>query len=156
MSNDHKHGPPVRIDPEKIPPIRPARVDPERLAPLPEALQELKPHCALCDKPGSVWHLRTPHKDGADAYDFLCSLCLLYRTSWGRQNKRQIQRVVKGIEDHGGFVFERRRKNRLARLEDADRIAGAIVLTSRMFDLQDRKARFEEYLRASEGSGDRE
>lgn len=67
---------------------------------------------------------------------FVCALCLLYKTKWGKSNRKGIDRVIKAVEEHGKFKF-RRHKKKLFHCSNADQILWSINFTSQMFDAED-------------------
>lgn len=68
----------------------------------------------------------------------VCSWCFLYESFWGRPVRRHLDALISEIEVGMGKMFERSADARLIRCEDADRVLGAVVLSSRLFRVRDR------------------
>ena len=107
-------------------------IDPGTIRPLPKAMQGIG--CAVCNRVQSVWertHVRTQQSG-----DPVCSLCWMYETGWGKDNKEALSEFVSEVEDSLSALFKKTEDAKLERCEDADRIMSALVLTTRMFKLK--------------------
>lgn len=113
----------------------PLEVDPACLHPLPQAMWDIS--CHICDKRQARWEYHSePHaqKKGEP----VCAVCWLYDSIWGEGKKSDIDVFIRAVETEASTRFERV-DGRLSMCRDADRILGAIVLTSKMFAIQRRK-----------------
>lgn len=96
---------------------------------LPRQLQNA--HCCECDKPQAKWELtRAQQGEG-----FICSLCMLYETRWGEENKTQLLEFVDAVVEYTGKPIMMD-NGRIVNLEDADRIFGAIVAENKVTSLR--------------------
>lgn len=101
----------------------------KELRPLPKAMWDTA--CAQCNRRQSCWTIET---------NPICSTCYLYSSAWSQTNRTGIDSLIAEVEASVGKMFERDVDGRLARAGDADRILGAIVLTSRLFEVQNKVA----------------
>lgn len=62
---------------------------------------------------------------------YLCALCLLYDSAWGRQARESIEEAVRQVEATREKEFESDDSNRLVVPKDADDVLGVIVLSRR-------------------------
>lgn len=114
--------------------VRPPRfifLDPRLLQPLPQSLWGIS--CDRCDKRQSVWEvfgLDAPR--GTKKGDPMCSLCWLYESAWGKDNRESIDLMVNAVEREKGEEFRRTEDGRLWSCRDADRILGSIATVSRI------------------------
>lgn len=93
------------------------------LSPLPKHLWES--NCILCDKRQARWTVRavaTPV--------FICSLCLLYGTTWGAANQSQALHIQTEIERSRPAPFPMQ-DGKLRDCADADSVMGVLVLVER-------------------------
>lgn len=96
---------------------------------LPRQLQNVT--CCECDKPRAKWELvRAPQGEG-----FTCSLCMLYKTRWGDDNAAHLLAFVDAVMEHTGQPI-RMDHGRIVKIEDADRIFGAIVAENKVTALR--------------------
>lgn len=100
-------------------------LDPELLRPLPPSLWGHA--CSECDKRQSVWELPSEARKGAP----VCSLCWLYETEWGKERREDIDGMIRAVEARTE-AFRKTDDGRLWSCRDADRILGAIAVTSRI------------------------
>jgi hypothetical protein len=63
----------------------------------------------------------------------------MYEYPWGISRKAKLSEFVEEVEKKRGIPFEYDDSGRLVLVEDADRIIGAIVMTSRVFQLRRRQ-----------------
>lgn len=102
--------------------------DPALITPLPKIL--LGSVCSQCDKTQAVWSLRRAYGDKP----FVCSLCVLYESSWGRAKKEALDAFIAEVEKtKTPFVRE---PNGHLTCSDADRVMFAIVLSNKMDSLR--------------------
>lgn len=106
-------------------------VSPERLRPLPKSMWDS--NCAKCDKRQSRWQFIPVDQDPRKGGLLMCSLCWLYESAWGERRRADIDEMVREVEVQSGEIFHRGKNGRLWSCRDADRILGAIAMTSRMF-----------------------
>jgi hypothetical protein len=130
--------------PDPAPPqegFPPLIVDPNRLFPLPQSMWDA--HCDHCDKRQSRWlfvpvemgppiEINVPGSTRAAGH-VICSLCWLYESEWGLKRREHIDAYIREVELESKAVFARAEDGRLWSCRDADRIMGAIALTSRIF-----------------------
>jgi hypothetical protein len=88
--------------------------------------------CMSCGKKQARWMFKPANRDGAVS---ICSLCWLYESVWGQNRREEIFKYVRAVEEEIGTAFLKD-KGRLIRVQDADRLLGALALESRMFQLQ--------------------
>jgi hypothetical protein len=111
---------------------KPLVIPPDRLRPLPENMWGTS--CDKCDKRQANWEYWSPKLPPTERRGYLvCSLCWLYRSDWGREHSADIAQYIALVEQSARVTFQRTANNQLLMCNDADRILGAIVLTSRMF-----------------------
>ena len=98
---------------------------------LPKQLQGTA--CSQCDKTQAKWELiRAPEGEG-----FICSLCMLYGTRWGEENVPHLLAFVNAVVEHTGrpILMDH---GRIVKVEEADRIFGAIVAENKVTSLRQR------------------
>ena len=88
-------------------------------------------HCCECDKPRAKWELLR----AAPGEGFICSLCMLYKTRWGEENEKQILEFVDAVVEYTGKPIKMN-EGRVVKLDDADRIFGAIVAENKVTSLR--------------------
>lgn len=93
------------------------------LTPLPRTLWQS--NCAVCDKTQARWTVR-----GVQPAVFICSLCLLYRTTWGKQNAAQVESIKAEVEKSRTEPFQMQGE-KLHNCADADSVLGVVVLIER-------------------------
>ena len=93
------------------------------LTPLPRTLWQS--NCALCDKTQARWTVR-----GVQPAVFICSLCLLYKTAWGKKNSAQVENVRTEVEKSRTEPFKVQ-DGKLHNCADADSVLGVVVLIER-------------------------
>jgi hypothetical protein len=111
--------------------MKPLYVNPDFLRPLPKPMWGTA--CSTCDKPHSRWSVQVAGGDPVPS----CSVCFLYDSFWGKPLRKSLDLMVTGVEVELGNVFARGEDGRVTRAEDADRVLGAIVMTSRLFRAHD-------------------
>jgi len=122
----------------------PLIIDTRFLRPLPKPMWQAT--CVNCDKRQSMWEMGPPSEPNP-----VCSLCFLYESQWAEKRKDEVHAMVRDVEAYSGDKFLRDRDNvTLLSPKDGDRILGALALTSRMFQLQDKM----EAVKEREGSDD--
>ena len=82
-------------------------------------------HCVKCDKLQARWGITLAR----DSTAFICGLCILYESEWGRSNPPLVPSTIAAIERNSErkFTFT---EGRLS-CKDADDVLGVIVLTER-------------------------
>lgn len=116
---------------------KPLILDTRYLRPLPKEMFDSA--CEHCDKRQSKWEMGPPD---SDERHILCSLCFLYESNWGKARVDQIHEIVDDVEKEMGTKFFRGADGKtLIACKDGDRILGALALTSRAFQLEDRMRR---------------
>lgn len=110
----------------------PIILDPSLMRPLPQSLWGIS--CEWCDKRQARWELFLPDMP-PDARKGLpvCSLCWLYESYWGEERRTDIDLLVEAVETEISQLFEKRSTGELLHCRDADRILGAVGVTSRIF-----------------------
>ena len=63
-------------------------------------------------------------------------MCFLYESEWSKDRIPSIGIFVREVEAKLDTMFPRAPADRLERCEDADRILGALVMSSRVFNLR--------------------
>lgn len=116
--------------------VKPLYVSGRFLRPLPQSMWDSA--CEKCDKRQAKWAF-TPADAPPGAGDYpLCSLCWLYESEWGKQRRDQIDAMIRDVEKTHDKIFQRAKGKKLWSCKDADSILGAIVMTSKMFEIQAR------------------
>jgi len=111
----------------------PIEVDPRLTRPLPQALWDYS--CHLCDKKQARWEVFSPDKPFPQKKGTpVCAICWLYESDWGKKRAADIEVFIRAVEDEASVRFLRQ-NGRLSMCRDADRIFGAIVMTSKMFEV---------------------
>ena len=111
----------------------PARdVNPKLLKPLPIPLRGIA--CCMCERTQSSWQTDWVTEDDDKVY--LCSLCVLYETDWGRLERASIEAVIMRMQKARNTTFEKDPSNRLTLSRDADDVLGVVVLASRVAKAQ--------------------
>jgi hypothetical protein len=110
--------------------MRPLIVDPSTIMPLPEAMWGS--NCSVCDRRQSRWEhvLDTSRRSGVRP---ICSLCWLYGSKWAEDNEEQLRVFVRAVHAARGGRLELDEKGRMTSIEQADRVMGSLVFTSRLF-----------------------
>lgn len=93
-------------------------------------------NCIVCDKPQARWEVRS-----GSAPAFLCGLCVLHETKWGKENQSLLNSVAGQIELHGNRKFERNPEGNLIHCKEADDLMGVVMLmdmTARRFPKEPR------------------
>jgi len=92
--------------------------------PLPQKLWGA--NCSLCDKPQSRWAILkvTPTPI------FLCGLCILHKSEWGKSNSPAVTSTVERIQATADRKFEMA-DGKLTRCSEADDVLGVIILVER-------------------------
>jgi hypothetical protein len=131
MSERHK----AFVDDPRIlqaPVHRPIFIDPSVIRPLPQSLWGI--YCDWCDKRQSKWELFLPEApSNARKGVAICSVCWLYESEWGKKLSEDIALFIAAVEKEISRPFQRREDGALAECRDADRVLGAIAVTSRIF-----------------------
>lgn len=118
-----------------------------------ESTRSLRPHtfgltktCCVCSKAQAHWSVQHP-RYGREAED-ICALCFLYESGWlVRERQPRVDQVVKVIGLKRGTPLEcvlgehgdKSWPPRLAKVEDADSVLGAITLHDRFEVLSSRR-----------------
>lgn len=89
--------------------------------------------CLLCDRPLARWLMQ--EDENVDQFGAaVCSLCVLYDSKWAKT--AEVALFAQQIEQATSVSFQRDPDGRLLSPEEADRVLGAIVFTSRMFEMR--------------------
>lgn len=118
---------------------KPLIVDSRFLRPLPQAMWDTA--CSKCDKRQAKWEFIPSDNPPPSGGYPMCSLCWLYESEWGKARRQDIDAMIRDVEKSKGQIFQRAKGNKLWACKDADPILGAIVMTSRMFEIQGRLGR---------------
>jgi hypothetical protein len=113
-----------------------SEASPSQFRPLPQALRGTS--CFSCNQLRSSWWVEAFEPVNQENKVYVCSLCLLYKTEWGRGARSTIEEVVRRVERSRNVEFETDDSNRLVRPRDADDILGVIVLSHRAAGLRAR------------------
>jgi len=76
-------------------------------------------------------------EDGEDRI-YVCSLCLMYGTRWGRTLRPSIEEAVRSVESSRDVEFDKDEGGRLIVAKDGDDVLGVIVLSDRFAFIQSR------------------
>jgi hypothetical protein len=108
---------------------QPLILDPRVLRPLPQSLWGHA--CSKCDKTQSVWELFAgdPSRRKGEP---ICSMCWLYESEWGQERRADIDQFIREVEVQAETIFRKTLDGRLWSCKDADRIVGAVAVTSRI------------------------
>ena len=113
--------------------IGPLVVDTSRVSPITER-KLLDSDCSHCGKARARWFFQPDEvEEGAL---FICSICWLFESNWGRNRKDEVEALIKETEDYMRCVFVRDDEGRLTERDSADRIMGAICYMSRMLEMR--------------------
>lgn len=82
--------------------------------------------CSECGGPHGEWAVQ-----GAGTRRNMCPSCVLYETSWGRENEAAIAEFAKEVEAYTGKPLERLENGRLT-LQESNRLVAALYTTHRM------------------------
>jgi len=116
-------------------------LDPKVLRPLPQSLWNIS--CEECDKRQSVWeHFPPELPSGVRKGTPVCSLCWLYESAWGKENREAVDCMIRAVEVQKEEIFRKAGDGCLWSCRDADRILGAIGVTSRIAEHHARMAMF--------------
>lgn len=125
----------------------PLTIDPRALRPLPPALWGMS--CTWCDKAQAKWeYFSGPESTAARMGIVLCAHCWLYTSEWGRKHQSDVEGFLHDVEVQLGKPLPRDAQGKLVHCDDADRVLGAISVTSRVFDYH----RMMGVLRADDGT----
>lgn len=105
---------------------------PKLLRPLPASLRGIA--CARCDKPQSSWWADLQNEDEDKTY--VCSICMIYDTKWGREHREDVEEVVMTIQKARDCLFDKNDSNQLLNARDADDVLGVVVLADRTVQVQ--------------------
>ena len=81
--------------------------------------------CSLCDKPQSRWGIMV----GTPAPIFICGLCVLHRSEWGKSNSPAVTSTIDRILTTSDRKFEMS-DGKLTKCSDADDVLGVVILLS--------------------------
>lgn len=111
----------------------PLIIDTRFLRPMPKAMWGA--NCVNCDKSQSMWEMGPP-----DEPNPVCALCFLYESQWAEKRIDEVHGLVRDIEVSTGEKMLRSPGDNVSLLsvKDANKVLGAIAMTSRMFALQDK------------------
>lgn len=110
--------------------MKPIFINPDHFRPLDK--KEWDGPCMCCNLNQARWMFIPANETGAVS---ICGLCWLYKSVWGQNRSEEIFSYLLKVEDEIGKPFPKA-KRKLVRFEDADRILGALALTSRLFQLR--------------------
>lgn len=86
--------------------------------------------CASCEKPQARWTFIPEGETGGVS---VCGLCWMYESEWGKNRQTELKAFKRSVEREIGKAFLSD-KGKLVRYQDADRLLGAIALSSQMFE----------------------
>lgn len=116
---------------------KPLIIHPKFIRPLPQSMWDV--NCAKCDKRQSRWQFfPSDAPEGVKGGVLVCSLCWLYESDWGKNRREDLDQMIRDVETTAEEIFHKTKDGRLWSVRDADRILGAIALTSRMFIMRGR------------------
>lgn len=118
---------------------KPLFVDSRFLRPLAQSMWDCA--CSSCDKRQSKWDFIPVDNPPPSGGFPMCSLCWLYDSEWGKTRRTEVDVMIKDVEKSRGKAFQRAKGGKLWACKDADGILGAVVMTSRIFEIQDRARR---------------
>jgi len=104
------------------------RLNPKMLKPVAEILRGSI--CDSCNRGQASWIAEIPRGDEDRIY--VCSLCVLYKTDWGKKAHARVEVTVGAIQRARGKDFVMGPDKRLANPRDADDVLGSITLAMRM------------------------
>jgi len=104
---------------------KPLIFHPKELRPLAQKLWDIA--CDRCNRRQSRWELPDGRKGTP-----LCSMCWLYESEWAKPRREDLDMLIREVEIETGEKFRRQEDGRLWSCADADRILGAIAVTSRI------------------------
>jgi hypothetical protein len=107
-------------------------VKPRMLKPLPTHLRGIA--CCMCERMQSSWQTDWVTEDDNKVY--LCSICIIYHTDWGRTERANIESVVVNIQKARGTEFDKDLSKRMMLARDADDVLGVVVLATRVAKAQ--------------------
>ncbi len=113
-----------------------SEASPSQFRPLPQALRGTG--CCSCNQLRSSWWVDMFDPVSKENKVYVCALCLLYKTEWGRKARATIEEVVRRVERSRSAEFETDESNQLVRARDADDILGVIVLSHRAASIRAR------------------
>lgn len=108
------------------------RINPNMLKPASEILRGSI--CDSCNKGQASWIAEIPRGDEDRIY--VCSLCVLYKTDWGKKAHERVEVTIGAIERARGKDFVLGPDKRLASPRDADDVLGSITLALRLESVQ--------------------
>lgn len=102
-------------------------LEPALLHPTPGPIRGTQ--CDFCNKPqSSFWY----GSGGPEPKIYVCSICVLYDSQWGKHFHAQIVETSSSIEKSRNKEFAKGEGSRLLDPKDADDVLGLIVLTGRV------------------------
>ena len=104
-----------------------SRIHPNMIKPLTGDLRGTA--CEACSKVQSSWCAEIPHEE--ENQIFVCSLCMLYDTEWGKKAHERIEVVILENEKRGR-TFQKDDSRHLTSAMEADNVLGSIVLALRL------------------------
>lgn len=108
------------------------RLHPKLLKPAAEILRGSV--CDSCNKGQSSWIAEIPRGD--EDRIFVCSLCVLYKTEWGKKAHERVEVTKGAIERARDVEFALDSERRLANARDGDDVLGAITMALRLESVQ--------------------
>lgn len=90
--------------------------------------------CNMCERTQSSWW--TPYAGEDDDKLYLCALCVMYETEWGRRERPNIEGAVMDFQKGKDRVLEKDESNRLVHIADADAVLAVIVLSTKVAKAQ--------------------
>jgi hypothetical protein len=110
--------------------------------------------CAICDRRQSRWVCDLPHGDKTES--LLCSLCILYRSVWGKTHREAVEvqilesQKVRQNRDASFTGYTRDEHKRLLDAKQADDVLGQLLLVDRLGGLHKLAARWKALAEAEE------
>ena len=90
--------------------------------------------CDSCNKGQASWIAEIPRGD--EDRIFVCSLCVLYKTEWGKKAHERVEVTKGSIEHSRGVEFALDADRRMASAKDGDDVLGSITLALRIESVQ--------------------
>lgn len=84
--------------------------------------------CSVCDKCQSVWLRQAPGLE----ISYVCSICLLYKSSWGEREKDNIKSLVEAVEARRGVIYEKTSEGNLANCREADALMASVYMVNQL------------------------
>ena len=110
----------------------PLLIDARRIRPILQQ-KEWDVDCSHCGEAQARFQFRPIEQDG---WLFMCSLCWLYESEWGKNHAEEVADLVEDTEREIGTPFKRLESGRLEDPRDSDRILSSVVALSRVLEIR--------------------